>query len=101
MFGSSFLLSMALKFLAEKGLAMLEQESAILKPEAEAALKAIIHPEVLEPVIWGAISSIWDMVMGAAKVLAVALEDGKDPASALAAAVASLKPHMEAALAAA
>lgn len=98
MFGSSFLISMALKFLAEKGLVYLEQESAIVKPQVEAWIKSVVHPDVLDPIIWGAINSIWELVMGAAKVLASELEAGKDPSSALASAVGSLKPHMLGAL---
>lgn len=98
MFGQSFILSMALKFLAEKGIAFIEEQGAHLKPQAEAWVKSVVYPDALDPIIWGAINSIWELVMGAAKVIASEVVAGKDISSAIAAALGSLKPHMLAAV---
>lgn len=93
MFGNSFILGMVLKFLAEKGVAYLEDLSQQHKAEAEAWIKELVKPDVLDEPIWKAVETVWDVVLAAAKVLAGRVASGVNQDHALAAAVAEVKPH--------
>ena len=98
MFGNSFIVGMVLKFLAEKGVAYLEDLSKAHKAEAEAWIKELVKPDSLDEPVWKAVETVWDVILAAAKVLAGRLVSGVNKDQALAQAVAEVKPHFVRAL---
>lgn len=94
MFGSSFVISYILKFLAGKGLEYIQAFSEAHKAEVEAYVKAHV-PSVLADAAWKVVELVWDELLVAAKMLADQLIGGVSHDVAVAHAVSSMAPAVE------
>lgn len=91
MFGSSYMISLILKFIVEKGIDYLNAFSEAHKAEVEAYVKGHV-PAVLAGPAWAVVSALWEEILVAAKLYADMLLAGNSQASSLSAAMAHVAP---------